>query len=100
MTPEIRALLQEIRDAFTHPGYVYLHARQAGRTTLVELTRHIDSLLAEPVKYETLPWVADFLNRRFSVVEEMKQAAKDGILPDAGQLRTWARRLEVPSEFS
>jgi len=57
--------------------------------------------------YETLPWVADFLNRRRKIVEEMKAAAKNPPTALAGgphvtpeKLLEWARRLEVPDDVN
>jgi len=52
--------------------------------------------------YQTPPWVAAFLNRRYKVVEEMKSAAKlmeAGIpIRSSSILYDWARRLEVEDE--
>jgi len=50
--------------------------------------------------YQTLPWVGDFLNRRYEVVQEMKALGKKKVIPGlTEQLADWVRRLEVPSEF-
>jgi hypothetical protein len=59
----------------------------------------------EETQFTTYPWVAGFLNRRYSVVAELKKLA--GRKPDpqalvsipAARLLEWARRLEVPTEY-
>jgi len=57
-----------------------------------------ETIVGDP-PYQTLPWVAAFLNRRSTVVEEMKAEAKAiGQGSSAERLLDWAKRLEVPEE--